>query len=140
MGSGFQVDLGQMKSLISTLSDAKDAMTSADDALKSASPQDLGSAGLDSAGGAFRDKWTYGIGKLADLAKDMTAGLQATEKAYQDVEDGIAQAFNKAAAGAGSAAGAVGAGAGAVASAATGAGAAATTVSPISDRLSGGAR
>jgi uncharacterized protein YukE len=139
VGSGFQVDLGQMKSLITTLSDAKDAMSSADDALKSASPQDLGSAGLDSAGGAFRDKWTYGIGKLADLAKDMTAGLQQTEKAYQDVEDGIAQAFNKAAAGA---AGAVGAGA--AASVGAGAGAAAsgaqTTVSPISERLSGGVR
>lgn len=139
MGSGFQVDLGQMKSLITTLSDAKDAMSSADDALKSASPQDLGSAGLDSAGGAFRDKWTYGIGKLADLSKDMATGLQQTEKAYQDVEDGIAQAFDKAAAGA---AGAVGAGA--AASVAGGAGAAAsgaqTTVSPISERLSGGVR
>jgi uncharacterized protein YukE len=128
-----------MKSLITTLSDAKDAMSSADDALKSASPQDLGSAGLDSAGGAFRDKWTYGIGKLADLSKDMATGLQQTEKAYQDVEDGIAQAFDKAAAGA---AGAVGAGA--AASVAGGAGAAAsgaqTTVSPISERLSGGVR
>jgi hypothetical protein len=123
-----------MKSLISTLADAKDAMTSADDALKSASPQDLGSAGLDSAGGAFRDKWKYGIGKLADLAKDMTAGLQQTEKAYQQVEDGLAQAFNKAAAGAGAVASAAGVGA------AAGAGVgAATTVSPISDRLSGGA-
>lgn len=148
MGSGFQVDLGQMKSLISTLSDAKDAMSSADNALKSASAQDLGSAGLDSAGGAFRDKWTYGIGKLADLAKDMTAGLQKTEQAYQESEDAISQAFNKAAASmaaAGGAAGAAGAvGAGAAASVAAGAGAAAsgaqTTVSPISERLSGGAR
>lgn len=133
MGNGFQVDLGQMKSLISTLADAKDAMTGADDALKSASPRDLGSAGLDSAGGAFRDKWTYGIGKLADLAKDMTAGLRQTEKAYQQVEDGIAGAFDKAAAGAGTVAGAAGAAAGAGAIAAT-------TLSPIADRLSGGAR
>jgi hypothetical protein len=153
VGSGFQIDLGQMKSLISTLSDAKDAMSNADNALKSASAEDLGSAGLDSAGGSFRDKWTYGIGKLADLAKDMTASLQKTEQAYQETEDAIADGFNKAAAagagavasaaaGVGAAAGAVGAGA-AAAVAGEGVGAVASgagSVSSISSRLSGGAQ
>lgn len=125
MGSGFQVDMGQLAQLVSALSDAKDAMSSADDALKDASPSDLGSASLDSAGGSFRDKWTYGIGKLADLAHDMTGGLEATKKAYHECESAIADAFGKAS---GGAAGAVGAAAGS----AVGAGA-----SQIAQRLGG---
>jgi conjugal transfer/entry exclusion protein len=112
VGSGFQVDMGQLAQMLTTLSDAKDSMSSADDALKDASPQDLGSASLDSAGGSFRDKWTYGIGKLADLAQDMTGGLEATKKAYQQCESAIADAFDKSA---GGGAGAVGAAAGAAA-------------------------
>jgi hypothetical protein len=120
--------MGQLAQMVTTLSDAKDAMSSADNALKDASPSDLGSASLDSAGGSFRDKWTYGIGKLADLAHDMTGGLEATKKAYQECESAIADAFGKASGGAAGAAGAVGAAAGS----AVGAGA-----SQIAQRLGG---
>ena len=94
MGSGYQIDLGQMGSLITNLTDAKESMTSADDALKNASPQDLGSGGLDSAGAAFAHKWGYGIGKIAHLAGQMTTGLDQTRKNYQDTEDEIAKVFS----------------------------------------------
>jgi hypothetical protein len=113
--------MGQLSTLINTLEDAKDAMTNADNALQNASAQDLGSARLDSAGSAFRDKWTYGIGKLSDLADKMTEGLQNTQKTYAGCETAIEDAFNKA--GAGVAAGS----------------AVADGASPISQRLSGGA-
>jgi uncharacterized protein YukE len=112
MGSGFQIDLGQLGSLVTNLTDAKESMTSADDALKNASAHDLGSAGLDSAGAAFAHKWGYGIGKIAGLAGQMSTGLRQTQKNYQDAETEIATAF----------AGSDQAG------------------SPISQRLSGGAR
>jgi hypothetical protein len=121
VGNGFQVDMGQLSTLINTLEDAKDAMTNADNALQNASAQDLGSARLDSAGSAFRDKWTYGIGKLSDLADKMTEGLQNTQKTYASCETAIEDAFNKA--GAGVAAGS----------------AVADGASQISQRLSGGA-
>lgn len=132
MGNGFQVDMGQLSTLINTLEDAKDAMTNADNALQNASAQDLGSAQLDSAGSAFRDKWTYGIGKLSDLADKMTEGLQNTQKTYASCETAIEDAFNKAGAG-------VAAGAGAVGAARAVGSAVADGASQISQRLSGGA-
>jgi hypothetical protein len=94
MGSGYQIDLGQLGSLITNLTDAKESMTSADDALKNASPQDLGSTGLDSAGASFAHKWGYGIGKIAHLAGQLTTGLQQTQKNYQDTETEIATVFS----------------------------------------------
>ena len=97
MSNGFQVDLDAMSSLITTLVDAKDAMTSADNALKDASAEDLGSAGLDSAGAAFRDRWKYGIGKIAGLARDMADGLQQTRTAYLDSDSQVAAMFSEAA-------------------------------------------
>lgn len=93
MSSGFVVDLGRMASLVETLTDVKDSMSEANDALKDASAQNLGSARLDDAGAAFRDKWTYGIGKLADLAQSMTEGLAQTDKAYSATEAELAQLF-----------------------------------------------
>jgi uncharacterized protein YukE len=125
MGSGFQIDLGQMRSLITTLTDAKESMTSADDALKNASAQDLGSAGLDSAGAGFAHKWGYGIGKIAHFAGQMTTGLRQTQQNYQDTEDEIANVFGGSDNGGG--ANAVGTGVAAAGSA-------------ISQRLSGGPR
>lgn len=123
MGSGFQVDMGQLGSLITNLEDAKESMTSADDALKNVSARDLGSVGLDSAGSAFQHRWGYGIGKLAHLAAQMTTGLQQTKQNYQDTETEIANAFS---------------GSGDGASEGTGAGTG--LASAISDRLSGGAQ
>ncbi|MGH3633977.1 MAG: hypothetical protein ACRDTS_07775 [Mycobacterium sp.] len=93
MGNGYRIDLGEMKSLTTTLEQAKESMNSADSALGDAAPQDLGSAGLDGAGKGFTDKWGYGIGKIADLAGKMTGGLQDTLKTYQQTEDNISKLF-----------------------------------------------
>lgn len=93
MGNGYQIDLGEMKSLVSTLENAEESMKGADNALKDASPFDLGSAHLDSAGKAFQDAWEYGIGKIADLSGKMTEGLQGTLKTYQEAEDNISKLF-----------------------------------------------
>lgn len=93
MGDGYRVDLGAMTSLVSTLQHAEESMTSANDALKDASPQDLGSAGLDSAGKDFQDTWEYGIGKIADLAGKMAGGLGDTLKTYRSAEDSISKLF-----------------------------------------------
>ncbi|MGH3624427.1 MAG: hypothetical protein ACRDQ5_22020 [Sciscionella sp.] len=106
MAEGYQIDIGAMKSLVSTLEHAKESMTSASGALKDASPRDLGGAGLDSAGKDFCETWEYGIGKIADLAGKMTGGLQDTLKTYQQAEREISKLFSgdggEAASGAGS--------------------------------------
>ena len=93
MSSGYQIDLGELGSLITTLRDAKDSMDSANNALKDASARDLGTSGLDGAGGDFQDKWGYGIGQIADLSGKMTTGLSDTQKTYQNAEDSISKLF-----------------------------------------------
>ena len=93
MGSGFQVDIGAMDQLINTLQDAAQSITDADNALKNASAQDLGSHELDSAGGDFQDRWTYGTGKISDLAGQIVQNLQTTVTAYQDCDTQVGKMF-----------------------------------------------
>lgn len=102
MGSGFQVDVSAMDQLVSTLKNAAQSITDANNALKNSSPEDLGSNDLDSAGGDFQDRWTYGTGKISDLTGQIVDALQDTVKAYQDCDSQIGQQFSQAAENAGS--------------------------------------
>jgi hypothetical protein len=68
-------------------------MAKANNALRGATAKDLGSVVLDRAGNDFRDRWEYGIGKLAESAEKVVEGLNATQKQYKDVDQATAQYF-----------------------------------------------
>lgn len=93
MGTGYQIDLGSMNQLVSTLKSAAQSITDANTALQNASTDQLGNADLNSAGSDFKDRWDYGTGKISDLTGKMTDALGATVKAYGDAENQIAQSF-----------------------------------------------
>jgi hypothetical protein len=93
MPDGYRLSLSGMGKLIDQLAQAEDRMTKANNGLRSSTAQDLGSLVVDQAGGAFQDRWEYGIGKLAESARKMVDGLAATRKHYQDAEQAIAQFF-----------------------------------------------
>jgi hypothetical protein len=93
MSGGFRVDLDQMGSLITTLQQAKDRMTSANKALGESSPSDMGSRDIDSAGAEFQDRWKYGIGKIAEFSGTVTEGLTKAKDIYAEMETKLADAL-----------------------------------------------
>lgn len=95
MSGGYQVDLGRMGTLISTLEQAKERMTSANAKLKGSSPGELGSRDIDSAGGEFQDRWGYGIGKIAEFSGTVAEGLSKAKQVYADMEKKVADQFGK---------------------------------------------
>ncbi|MCU1681532.1 MAG: hypothetical protein JWQ81_2271 [Amycolatopsis sp.] len=86
MAGGYQVDLNEMGTLITTLQQAKDRMTDANKALGDSTPSDMGSREIDSAGAEFQDRWKYGIGKIAEFSGAVVDGLTKAKQAYADVE------------------------------------------------------
>jgi hypothetical protein len=95
MAAGYQVDLGQMGTLITTLQQAKEQMTNANKALAESSPNDLGSREIDAAGGEFQDRWKYGIGKIAEFSGAVVDGLTKAKQVYAEVETKTAEALGK---------------------------------------------
>jgi hypothetical protein len=95
MAGGYQVDLGQMGTLITTLQQAKEQMTNANKALAESSPNDLGSRDIDAAGGEFQDRWKYGIGKIAEFSSAVVDGLTKAKQAYAEVETNTVEALAK---------------------------------------------
>jgi hypothetical protein len=93
MAGGYQVNLDEMGTLISTLQQAKEQMTSANKALGESSPSDLGSRDIDSAGAEFQDRWAYGIGKIADFSGAVADGLTKAKQVYADMETSTARAL-----------------------------------------------
>ena len=100
-------------------------ISSANDKLKDASPNELGSHAIDQAGRAFQDRWEHGTEKIAEATEGMVQGLQQTQRDYQRIEDEISGLFPSG-------------GAGAAAGAAGGAASAANPDSAISTALDGG--
>ncbi|GLY41465.1 hypothetical protein Amsp01_074880 [Amycolatopsis sp. NBRC 101858] len=95
MSGGYEVDPGRMRSLIATLEQAQERMTSAGNALKDASPHDLGSRDIDAAGGRFRDRWEYGIGKIGAFSGSVAEGLTRAEQVYAETEQKVAGALDR---------------------------------------------
>jgi hypothetical protein len=93
MPEGYRLDVSGMNRLVDRLAEAEDRMTKANNALRGATAKDLGSFVLDRAGNDFRDRWEYGIGKLAESAEKVVEGLNATQKQYKDVDQATAQYF-----------------------------------------------
>ncbi|HEX3781334.1 MAG TPA: hypothetical protein VHX38_16860 [Pseudonocardiaceae bacterium] len=93
MGDGYQIDLGAMDQLVTTLKAAAQTITDANTALQNASADQLGNDALNGAGRDFKDRWDYGTGQISDLTGKMTGALSATVQAYQDVETEIAKSF-----------------------------------------------
>jgi hypothetical protein len=93
MAGGYQVDLGRMATLITTLEQAKDRMNSANKALGDSSPSDMGSRDIDSAGADFQDRWEYGIGKIAEFSGSVAEGLTKAKQVYAGMEDHVSDAL-----------------------------------------------
>jgi hypothetical protein len=93
MSGGYRVDLGRMGSLITTLEQAKERMTNANNALKNSSPSDMGSRDIDSAGGEFQDRWEYGIGKIAEFSGTVAEGLSKAKQVYGEMEQKVVDAL-----------------------------------------------
>ncbi|GAA4546326.1 hypothetical protein [Amycolatopsis samaneae] len=95
MSGGYRVDLDRMGSLITTLEQAKERMTNANNKLKNTSPRDMGSRDIDSAGGDFQDRWEYGIGKIAEFSGTVADGLTKARKFYAEMEQKVTEALGK---------------------------------------------
>lgn len=95
MSGGYRVGLDEMGSLITTLGQAKERMTSANKALGDSSPCDMGSREIDAAGKDFQDRWEYGIGKIAEFSGSMVEALNAAKKLYQEMDDKVAGMLRK---------------------------------------------
>src|SRR4051794_38968813 len=93
MSGGYRVDLGRMGSLIKTMEQAKERMTNANNALKNSTPSDMGSRDIDSAGGAFQDRWEFGIGKIAEFSGTVAEGLTKAKEVYADMEAKVTESF-----------------------------------------------
>ncbi|MFE3175089.1 hypothetical protein ACFXPA_06845 [Amycolatopsis sp. NPDC059090] len=85
-----------MSTLITTLQQAKERMTNANNALKNSSPADMGSRDIDSAGGEFQDRWEYGIGKIAEFSGVVAEGLSKAKQVYADMEHKVTETLGKA--------------------------------------------
>lgn len=79
-GGGYRVNLDQMISLITTLQQAKERLSNANNALKNSSATHMGSRDIDSAGGEFQDRWEYGIGKIAEFSGTVADGLSKAKQ------------------------------------------------------------
>ena len=97
---GYLLQMQQMGVLIDNLTDAAESISSANDKLKDASPNELGSHAIDQAGRAFQDRWEHGTEKIAEATEGMVAGLQQTQRDYQRIEDEISGLFPSGGAGA----------------------------------------
>ncbi|MGH3980796.1 MAG: hypothetical protein ACRDRZ_17655 [Pseudonocardiaceae bacterium] len=123
---GYLLQIQQMGVLIDNLTDAAENISSANDKLEDASPNELGSHAIDQAGRAFQDRWEHGTEKIAEATEGMVEGLQQTQRDYQRIEDEISRLFPSG-------------GAGVAAGTASGAAPAANPDSAISTALDGGA-
>jgi len=95
MTGGYQVDLGEMNKLVTTLGQAKDRMTAATRSLAESAAKDLGSADIDKAGSDFQDRWEYGIGKVADFTGSVVEALTKTKNIYAEMEDKVTEMLGK---------------------------------------------
>lgn len=93
MGNGFQVDLGELGRLTTTLDQAADDMREANDKLRDTAASDLGSRAIDGAGRAFQDRWEYGIGKIAEASDQLVEALRSTQRLYAETDRAIAEMF-----------------------------------------------
>lgn len=98
---GYQVDLTEMNTLITTLDQAKERMTAANGALAGLTPADLGSYEIDHAATDFKNRWHYGIGKIADFCGGLVDALNQVKQLYNDMETKVAAALGTPSAGAG---------------------------------------
>lgn len=96
-GGGYRVNLEQMDTLITTLQQAKERMTNANNALKNSSASDMGSRDIDSAYGEFQERWEYGIGKVAEFSGTVAEGLAKARQVYADMEQKVTETLGKAA-------------------------------------------
>lgn len=76
------LDIEAFGGLISTLDTAATDMTAANNRLADAESSDLGGADLDRAAANFRDRWKYGIERIAKSTGTMVTGLEATRDLY----------------------------------------------------------
>lgn len=95
-GGGYRVNLEQMDTLVTTLQQAKERMTNANNALKNSSASDMGSRDIDSAGGEFQERWEYGIGKVAEFSGTVAEGLAKARQVYADMEQKVTETLGKA--------------------------------------------
>lgn len=86
MADELYIEMDAFSGLISTLDTAAEDMTSANDKLADTDGSDLGSTPLDKAAENFRDRWKYGIEKIADATGKMVDGLELTRDLYAEQE------------------------------------------------------
>ena len=95
MGSFFQVDLDVLQRMTKTLGDAGDHMQAALKAMSSAQGGQVGTDALNKAADDFQHTWQYGLGQLQQAIKETSEGVKKAHDAYQQCDDGIAQAMSK---------------------------------------------
>lgn len=90
---GYHVEIEQMGMLINQLAGAAENIGRANNALRDASPSDLGSVGIDRAGRGFQDRWEHGCERISEATEGVTSGLQDSRQYYRRVEHEIARLF-----------------------------------------------
>lgn len=95
MSGGYRVDVGRLGSLNTTLEQAGERLSGANAKLRDLTSEDLGSRDVDVAGGEFRDRWGYGIGKIGELSGVVAEGLSKAKQVYAEMEEKVAGAFGK---------------------------------------------
>ncbi|MPY80422.1 MAG: hypothetical protein GEV04_18585 [Actinophytocola sp.] len=95
MSGGFKIDIDQVGGLVTTLENAGDRMTRANNALKDLAPSDMGSEEIDESAGEFQDRWEHGIEKIIEFSTSLTDGLKQARKLYVEMDSGAASSLNQ---------------------------------------------
>ncbi|MDI2132292.1 hypothetical protein [Yinghuangia seranimata] len=89
----FQVNVDQMRALVTKLQAAQAAMTDAMAAMNKTDADRVGTKKLDQACNTFQKKWKYGLDQIEKDIDATIKGVDEAMKAYQEVDKALAGLF-----------------------------------------------
>ncbi|WP_034263627.1 hypothetical protein [Actinospica robiniae] len=95
MSDFFQVDLGVLSKMTSTLQQAGEQMDQALQAFGSSEDGQVGPQTIVSAAKDFQSTWKYGLGQLQQAIQECTEGVDKVRQNYQETEQTVQQSLGK---------------------------------------------
>ncbi|MDI2132474.1 hypothetical protein [Yinghuangia seranimata] len=96
MGSMYQVDIDQMRAMITKLNTAEQSMRDAMAAMHSTGGADnVGTKKLDDACNDFQKHWKYGLDQIHKDIESTLKGLDDAMKNYEEIEKALADLFTQ---------------------------------------------